>query len=330
MSNVSALTKNLTNNSISYENIAECRNFYKLIQSGESTVETRVNWVIALIVNTIACPSTVLLNLLVIAAVKRRPRLQNNANILLACLAGVDALTGLVVQPLLIAEAAVNLREAEDQTRCLLLGLAGGALHVLCSSSIFHLALVTFERFIAIKYTLHYLRIVTVEKIRGAVVSIWVLTVLMELLRFGVTWHLKEATIYFSVVTVLVMAGLVFFIVSCHIWLFRETSRQRRKIKAEQIPQEEMRKFSTENKALKTTTCVVVAVLLCYLPLTLFMLIIMQFRVLLNLIPILRPWVPTLTALNSLLNPLIYCWRQKEMRKFIFRNPFPLHTVGPG
>lgn len=330
MSNVSALAKNLTNNNISNENIAECRDFYKLIQSGESTVGTRVNWVIALIVNIIACPSTVLLNLLVIAAVKRRPRLQNNANILLACMAGVDALTGLVVQPLLIAEAAVNLRETEDQTRCLLLSLAVGALHVLCFSSIFHLALVTFERFIAIKYTLHYVCIVTVEKIRVAVVSIWVLTVLLELLRFGVTWNLKEATIYFSVMTVLVMAGLVFFIVSCHIWLFRETSRQRKKIKAEQIPQEEKRKFSTENKALKTTACVVVAVLLCYLPLMLFMFIIIQFRVLLNLIPILRPWVPTLTALNSLLNPFIYCWRQKEVRKFIFRNPFSLHTVGPG
>lgn len=330
MSNISALAKNLTNNNISYENIAECHDFFKVIQRGESTVVTTVNRVLTLIVNIIACPSTVLLNVLVIAAVKQRPRLQNNANILLACLAGVDALTGLVVQPLLIAGTIVSFREIEDQSRCLLLGLVAVAFRVLCFASMFHLALVTFERFIAIKYTLYYVRIITVENIRIAVVSIWILTVFMELPRLAVTSHSHEATIYFSAATVLVMLCFVFFIVSCHIMLFRETSRHRRKIMTEQIPQEEARRFLTENKTLKTTAYVLGAVLLCYLPLMLFMLVVMQLRVLLDLIPVLRPWAPTLTALNSLLNPFIYCWRQKEMRKFIFRNPFSMHAVAPG
>lgn len=329
MSNISALAKNLTNN-ITYENIGECGDLYKFIQRGESTVVPTANWVLTVIVNILACPSTVLLNLLVIAAVKRRPRLQNNANILLACLAGVDALTGLVIQPLLIAGTIVSYRETEDQTRCLLLGLLVGAFHVLCFASIFHLALVTFERFIAIKYTLYYVRIITVENIRVAVPSIWIFTVFMELLRFAVTSYSHEATIYFSAATALVMLCFVFFIVSCHIMLFRETSRHRRKIMTEQIPQEEARRFLTENKTLKTTAYVLGAVLLCYLPLMLFMLVIMQLRVLLDFIPILQPWVPTLTALNSLLNPFVYCWRQKEMRKFIFRNPFSVHAVGPG
>lgn len=328
MSNISALAKNLTNN-ISNEDIGECREFYQLIQSGESTVITTVNWVLRLIVNIIACPSTVLLNVLVIAAVKRRPRLQNNANILLACLASVDALTGLVIQPLLIAKTMDNLLQTEDQSRCLLLGLTVGAFHVLCFSSLFHLVLVTLERFIAIKYTLHYAHLVTNGNIRIAVVTVWMLTVLMELVRFGVTWHSQAATIYFSVVTVLVMMCFVLFIVACHIMLFRETSRHRKKIMTEQIPQEEVRRFLAENKMLKTTAYVLGAVLLCYLPLMLFMLVIAQLRLLMGLIPLLRPWVPTLVALNSLLNPFIYCWRQKEMRKFIFRNPFNVHSVGP-
>ena len=38
----------------------------------------------------------VLFNVMVIMAVKRRRRLQTNTNILLACLAATDALTGLI------------------------------------------------------------------------------------------------------------------------------------------------------------------------------------------------------------------------------------------
>lgn len=61
---------------------------------------TVLNIILTIIFNMVVCPFTVLLNMMVIIAVKRRPRLQSYANILLACLAGTDALTGLTTQPL--------------------------------------------------------------------------------------------------------------------------------------------------------------------------------------------------------------------------------------
>ena len=53
--------------------------------------------IITVIINSITCPLTVVINVLVILAVKRRRRLQSNTNILLACLAVTDAVTGLAV-----------------------------------------------------------------------------------------------------------------------------------------------------------------------------------------------------------------------------------------
>lgn len=94
----------------------------------------------------------------------------------------------------------------------------------------------------------------------------------------------------------------------------------------EHIPQEEVRRSTRENKSLKTTSYVVDALMLCYAPL-IFLSITFQFKVLLYLVPVSKPWFPTLAALNSLLNPLIYCWRQEEMRRFVFRNPFSLAAV---
>ena len=64
-----------------------------------ANVPLKASDIITIIINSITCPFTVLLNVLVIMAVKRRQRLQTNSNILLACLAATDALTGLIVQP---------------------------------------------------------------------------------------------------------------------------------------------------------------------------------------------------------------------------------------
>ena len=69
---------------------------YKLAKNREGKTTEKVQdsstVVINLIINIIACPFTVLLNVMVIMAVKRRTRLQTNSNILLACLAATDAL----------------------------------------------------------------------------------------------------------------------------------------------------------------------------------------------------------------------------------------------
>ena len=53
----------------------------------------------AIILNILSFPVTIVMNVLVIVAVKTRPRLQSNYNILLACLAGTDLLVGAASQP---------------------------------------------------------------------------------------------------------------------------------------------------------------------------------------------------------------------------------------
>ena len=49
--------------------------------------------------NILSFPMTIVMNVLVIMAVKTRPRLQSKYNNLLACLAGTDLLVGAASQP---------------------------------------------------------------------------------------------------------------------------------------------------------------------------------------------------------------------------------------
>ena len=87
-----------------------------------------------------------------------------------------------------------------------------------------------------------------------------------------------------------------------------------------------MQKVVNENKAAKTTAFAVSVELVSFLPmaLTIFSEVAGVGRSQLNLNAVFAVSIPlarTCAILNSLLNPLIYCLRQKETRKFVLRVP---------
>ena len=105
--------------------------------------------------------------------------------------------------------------------------------------------------------------------------------------------------------------------------LYRETLREHKKIKSQQLPQEAVERFAQENKVLKTTVYVVGAVVFCLLPAAFLLLWVVSLPpeaepTKLKFFYAFTPWIHTFGMLNSLLNPLIYCWRQQGMRKFVF------------
>ena len=117
-------------------------------------VMLEVNLVIVVILNCLTCPFTILLNALVITAVKKRPRLQTYSNILLACLAVTDALTDFLAQPPFIVGKILQLLGKTNTG--IIFALNRAVIIMVYFSSLLHLTLVTCERFIAIKYTMHY------------------------------------------------------------------------------------------------------------------------------------------------------------------------------
>ena len=107
--------------------------------------------------------------------------------------------------------------------------------------------------------------------------------------------------------------------------LYVEGRRHRMLIKTQQIPQEEVEHFAKENKALKTTIYVVGGLAVCFSPMALAFITFLLKRP--DIFPPL--WARTFSMLNSLLNPLIYYWRQKELRKFVFKPKTQQVVHGP-
>ena len=294
-----------------------------ITEDGEALdVPLKVTYITTAIFNSITCPFTVVLNMLVIMAVKRRPRLQSYANILLACLAATDALTGLFVQPTFIILRIFHLLGGINTDTIYLLHVL--FLVAVTLSSALHLMLVTCERLIAIKFTFVYPYLVTTQNIKVTVTAFWVLALCCTILRrafviFHGDWAKMGEKIGDAILFIVLISCIVFIMMSYAI-LYHETVRQQNKIKAQQLSQEEIERFVNERKALNTTVYVVGAVLLCFSP-GAVLTILYSIREL-N-ISYLVPWISTIVMFNSLLNPLIYCWRQKEMRQFVFQISSP-------
>ena len=280
------------------------------VESETKNTALEASYIATIIINSITCPFTVLLNVLVIMAVKRRPRLQNNANILLACLAATDALTGVLTQTSFVAWKISQLVGFFIRSGPFRLFGHNLFIRILSVCSTLHLVLVTCDRLIAIKFTMKYYDIVTKQRIKVAVISCWLFSVSGEILkRISVTGKFSDLL----VAIVLIMC--ILFITTAYVVLYLETRRHNKVIKTQQLPQDQVDRFARESKALKTTVYVVGAVAICFLPMGFtFLSYLLKWPI---IIP--SPWVRTLAMLNSLLNPLIYCWRQTEMRKYVFR-----------
>jgi len=130
-----------------------------------------------------------------------------------------------------------------------------------------------------------------------------------------------------NVLVTFVLVFCILFISFSYVILYRETLRHQKKVKTQQLPQEEVERFIRESKALKTTVLVVGAVMLCFLPMAfIFVLFFTGLNFYFGLTIVLCTpcfWIRTTVMLNSLLNPLLYCWRQREMREFVFRLSSP-------
>ena len=270
----------------------------------------RVVLIIQIIITTTACPLTVLFNVLVILAVKKTPRLQSKANILLACLAATDAFIGLTAQPSIILVELFRFIDMKSLALIIRDYIHSGALLAGITNSLLHLMLVTFERLVAIKFTTHHSFLITGKNIKVSVAIFWIFALC--------TWALRCTTPYAIVFTVgpLVPSCIIFIAIS-YVILYRETLRHRKRIKTEQIAQQKVENFLKENKALKTTVYVIGSLLLCFIPpLTLLLLYVLEGLSLKNSVYF-ESFCRVLIMLNSLLNPLIYFWRDKEMRKLV-------------
>ena len=260
--------------------------------------------ILTAILNAISCPFTILLNTLVILAVKTKRRLQNPANVLLACLAVTDVIVGLVSQPLYLTITVFLLRGKSFVDFCDIDAVFSICLAITGSASMHHLALVSGERYFAIKHSFTHHNSVNNARLVIASTLAW----LAAFVLIGVAPYAKAAQAF--------PPAVILSIVVFQVLVYQVARRHERQILAQQVSSEARARFEREKKALKITARILVAIFGCYTP---SMILFVARRIYGDKISAdfqtsYRHLMFLPVILNSLINPVIYTMQNPQFR----------------
>ena len=146
--------------------------------------------------------------------------------------------------------------------------------------------LVTFERLLEIKFTMRYSNVITEKNIKIAVTVFWI-----SAFTSGVFSLIRIQVILLRLTLALVVISCILFVAFSYVILYLETRRHQKNMKTQQLPQEEVERFTKDYKALKTTVFVVGAVIFCLLPLIISVIVLLNKVVSRQVWRMCEPWI---------------------------------------
>lgn len=269
--------------------------------------------VVNVLILVLTFPFTAVLNTLVMFAVGKKAQLRTVSNVALACLSATDAMVGIFVQPMCIHIEISSLLKGELSGKtgsCSTQIVAKYAINFFCASSLVHIALMTAERYMAIKHTYNHSKVFTKTRVLMASTAAWIITATAHVLLY------IDQSVFNPITSAFVGAILVFIIFST-VMVYLESRRHAKQIAEQQVSLEAREKFLKEKKALKVSTTIVFILIICYLPIMTLRVINFAFGV--DKISSISTHVifvssVSLALINSFLNPLIYSVRLRQFR----------------
>ena len=276
--------------------------------SEELTKEIFGELIFLSVLNILLSVNTFLGNTLILVALPKENSLHPPSKLLFRNLAITDLCVGIIAQPLLVAYLMSLVKQRWDI--CYELDYAGLAIGaILCSVSLFTLTAISVDRLLALWLGLRYRRVVTLRKAYISVIVMWVLSVVAGAAIYSLDPVILDWSMFITISLCVVISSL------CYTKVF--VVLRRRKVRLEdsafQGPTEVIKvplNLARYRKAVYSALWVQVTLVVCYLP----------FGIATTIPEIsLSVYLMTLTLLllNSSLNPLLYCWKIREVRQAV-------------
>ena len=284
--------------------LSSCGFSFSPLNPANISPDLRAVFIVRIVVNALTCPLIIVLNILVIVAVKTKRPLRTKSNIALACLSTTDLIVGLVVQPVQLTAASLLLK-GEQKMFCTLTSLSNKAAFKCLLASFYHLVLLNAERYVAIKHPfVHETRVTEIRIIIASCLA-WAVAIIIYSKNF--------LTI---AILVIIQMLLVVFSVYFNVSVYKEVRRQERHIAANQVSLEAKKKLLKNKKAFYTTFIVLVVILLCSIPtrICIVAVLLSKEKIPENVSHIVIYLLTLMPVLNSLFNPLIYAVRIRHFR----------------
>ena len=291
-------------------------------------LENEVSLQLVIAITTIAAPFTTFLNTLVIVTIQKTRELQTNSSILISSLAITDLFVGAVSTPLIITvDALILQRTVSESTVCNINESAAFVLYIAYSASYMHLILMGWERYVAIAKPMKYNVLVRKGRIKRYSGVVWITVVT----AFALQTTLQAIALPHEFLLVLHLIEGVFWLISflALVYFYSMVYSKARKQSQSQISQITAK---IQSRIAFTAFLLTAAVFICSLPMAVFVGTV-QFLPILRANSVFRCLEVPL-YLNSLLNPVLYFYRNSRYRKAAlkllrFRMPLQNQSVAP-
>ena len=252
-------------------------------------------------------------NALVLYGVWKTSSLRSPFILLLCGLASTDFSVGFIAQPLFIARSFVELFSRSVNLKLIFIKIHSMIAFPLCGVSLAMTTGISIDRLIAIYKPPQYPSIVTSSRVTRILVAIWILTIL----AVGSGFWERRVLFAFIFSFVGICLGISFI---CYATMYKIIRRHRLQIHS-QIQAFDDRNARAIIVSLRKTALnayvLFIVLVICYCPFLVVRIVsIIDKAVELKLGFLLST---TVVFLNSALNPILYCWRIREVRLVVLR-----------
>ncbi len=271
-------------------------------------------YIFSCVLNAIFSVTATVANLLVLAAIRKTPSLHSPSNALLFGLALSDLGVGLIVHPLFFAQILGKILRNKS-----VFCEAGITVEItanaVCIISLLTVTAVSVDRYLALRLHLRYKELITVKRVIIVMATIWLIGAFI-----GSLWLYKPEMVKINVMTTIVVCLLT--ATFCYIQIYRVVSRHyhtdvtlKCAVEQENIRKQAVNMASFKSHAL-STFWVYCLIIVCYLPYFCVVAVIS-----LTGLSTSKRFSYEITAIlvfiNSSLNPLVFCWRLRDIRSAV-------------
>ena len=179
--------------------------------------------------------------------------------------------------------------------------------------SLFTMTAISVDRLLALSLGLRYRQVVTLKRIYLAITLFWIVSIFVSTISlFSTSFSLW----YTYIIILLCLLTAIFSYAKIFLTLRQNHVQTEGHITQGQRRQEIPLNVARYRKTVSNVLWVQLALLVCYLPLGIVDILVLQIG---KTPPVLvaRTFGAALVFLNSSLNPIIYCWKIKEVRQAV-------------
>ena len=261
--------------------------------------------------NSFTSYSAIMLNIVAIIALRKTPSFPKPLKILLLSISASDLCVGLLVQPLYVALAMIDERNPIFEPLARVNTISGT---IFCTATLLGICAVSVDRFLAIHLHLRYQEIVTHRRVEAVVISIWVLSAVLSLPRTRT--HSEKTNRIILAIMVFITLGCLVAIAIIYVKLYVVLKHHIMQVQALNINLDSQTTVAMEDTARQKKCTVAIfylylTLLICYLPnACVALMIVVDASFPFEMIN----FSDSLVYLNSCLDPLIYCWKMRQVR----------------